>query len=1071
MAEKNSTLTNTLLNNSNQRLETCIKKIFELLIDSKADSDNSINNLTALCGESLSASCVFSNRLEKGKLVSIGQWNVPSDYKTVNLPNGQICFDIVCNSGDDVISITNLQNTRYAKINSNFAIPKFKTFLGKAIRHKGICEGSLCAVFTEDFHPDDTDKEIIRIIAAAITMENERGKYLHTLEENGNRFLDLANSLPQIIFELDSKGNITYANDYAFKISGYRQDDLNHGLDILKMLIPQDRKRLKKNILQIQNGETHLGEEYTALRKDGSACPLLVYTTRKIQDGQIVGLRGIAIDITERKNIEKNLETLSSLLNTLMANLSTGIIFEDQSRTIKYCNPGFGKLFGIPSLDLVIGTSCKNAAEKSKTLFVNPQRFIDRISQIMKSQKPVIGEELELIDGRTFERDSIPVIIDHDYLGQLWQYQDITERKNIEKAIRESEKQYRQMIDTAQEGIWLLDKDAKTIFVNKRLLDMFGYKEEEMIGKSPFDFMDEESRLKAKRLFEGQKQESGQVFDLCLEKKSGAELWAIISSSRLNDNDGNFYGILGMLTDITDRKRIEIELQESEERYRTLFENAQIGIYRTTPDGHILAANPALVQMLGFTSFEELAAYNLEQEGYEPDYSRNLFRELVNDKGKIRGLEAVWTKRDHTKLFVSENAKAVQGPDGKVLFYEGTVEDITRRKRSMDQMNAFNQVAIVTGKAKSTDEFFVGVSDELKKLELSCAFMLLDPVQNKLYTKYLSFESTLLNKIETLAGIKHEDFLFNVGNLIHAQVFINKKSMYIEKTVESFREELPKNLRKYVVLILKTLGISKVILAPLIAEKRVVGVFCVMGDDLYKNDIPIFTAFAHQLSAAWEKTILVQDLKFSLKEREIVQKKLNTNLVKLEESLDDVITAIAYIVEKRDPYTAGHQERVTKLAITIAQELRLSKDQMMAIKTSGLVHDIGKISIPSEILSKPGALTQNEFRLLRSHPKDGFEILRKIHFPWPVAEIVYQHHERINGSGYPRGLKGDDICIEAKILAVADVVEAMISHRPYRPAMSLRETMEEIKKNKNILYDEKVVDACLKIFKKGEFIF
>lgn len=220
-----------------------------------------------------------------------------------------------------------------------------------------------------------------------------------------------------------------------------------------------------------------------------------------------------------------------------------------------------------------------------------------------------------------------------------------------------------------------------------------------------------------------------------------------------------------------------------------------------------------------------------------------------------------------------------------------------------------------------------------------------------------------------------------------------------------------------------------------------------------------------ELIAANEK------LQKDLTERKWAEEKLKQSYRKLKKTMDNTINIIVKIVETRDPYTAGHQQRVSKLATAIAKEIGLPKDKVKGVKIASLIHDIGKINIPAEILSKPGKLTKEEFNLIKGHPKIGYDILKLIDFSWPVAEIVLQHHENINGSGYPRGLRDDEIFLEAKIICVADVVEAMSSHRPYRPALGIDAALEEISKNKGILYDSEVVDACLKLFKEKGFKF
>jgi len=177
------------------------------------------------------------------------------------------------------------------------------------------------------------------------------------------------------------------------------------------------------------------------------------------------------------------------------------------------------------------------------------------------------------------------------------------------------------------------------------------------------------------------------------------------------------------------------------------------------------------------------------------------------------------------------------------------------------------------------------------------------------------------------------------------------------------------------------------------------------------------------------------------------------------------------IVEVKDPYTAGHQQRVSQLTKAIAKELNLSQDKIEGIRVASLIHDIGKISVPTEILSKSTTLSDIEFSLIKEHSRIGYDILKAIDFSYPVANIVLQHHEKINGSGYPGGLKGDEILLEAKIICVADVVEAMSSHRPYRPALGIDVALEEITRNRGTLYDPEVVDVCLKLFKEKGFKF
>ncbi len=198
---------------------------------------------------------------------------------------------------------------------------------------------------------------------------------------------------------------------------------------------------------------------------------------------------------------------------------------------------------------------------------------------------------------------------------------------------------------------------------------------------------------------------------------------------------------------------------------------------------------------------------------------------------------------------------------------------------------------------------------------------------------------------------------------------------------------------------------------------------------------------------------------------------LKKSFSKVERLLEDTIGAITTIVQKKDPYTAGHQQRVSRLACAIGQEMGLKSEQIRVIRIASLLHDLGKVFIPAEILAKPGKLSQVEFSMVKAHPDADYQILKTIDFSCAIADIVHQHHERLDGSGYPLGLKGDAIHQEAKIIAVADVVEAMVSNRPHRPAPGVEAALKEIEGGKGTLYDTDAVDACIKLFREGKFSF
>lgn len=264
---------------------------------------------------------------------------------------------------------------------------------------------------------------------------------------------------------------------------------------------------------------------------------------------------------------------------------------------------------------------------------------------------------------------------------------------------------------------------------------------------------------------------------------------------------------------------------------------------------------------------------------------------------------------------------------------------------------------------------------------------------------------------------------------------------------------LPDEVPHALLPIVLELNIVESLAIPLIIAEKVIGAIMVC-------------ATQHSQLRGEEEALLIEmagDLAFGISKLRDNTERIYT-LEKLEGSLDNTVTAIAATVEMRDPYTAGHQIRVSKLAVAIALEMGLPAKQIEGIRIAGMVHDISKIHVPAEILSNPSKLSDAEFSIVKTHSQVGYDILRGIDFPWPVAQIVLQHHEKMDGSGYPNGLKGKDILIEARILCVADVIESMASHRPYRPSFGIFPALQEVSRNKGQLYDKDVVKAVMTLF-------
>ncbi len=258
-------------------------------------------------------------------------------------------------------------------------------------------------------------------------------------------------------------------------------------------------------------------------------------------------------------------------------------------------------------------------------------------------------------------------------------------------------------------------------------------------------------------------------------------------------------------------------------------------------------------------------------------------------------------------------------------------------------------------------------------------------------------------------------------------------------------------------------------------------IFITGVDDPNVADVAIETGAYGYIIKPFNPNELIINIRNALRRRELeifnrhyrlnLEQMVEKRTASLQKAMEGIIRAMSLAVESRDPYTSGHQQRVGNLSAVLAEKMGLSADRIRGVQMAGNIHDLGKISIPAEILSKPSRLTDVEFALIKTHPRVGYDILKEIEFPWPIAQMVHQHHEKINGSGYPRGLSGEDILLEARILCVADVVEAIASHRPYRPALGIDTALKEISDNAGKLYDPDAAKACLRLFKEKRFTF
>ncbi len=392
------------------------------------------------------------------------------------------------------------------------------------------------------------------------------------------------------------------------------------------------------------------------------------------------------------------------------------------------------------------------------------------------------------------------------------------------------------------------------------------------------------------------------------------------------------------------------------------------------------------------------------------------FVRLLEERGFVEGFERQRARKDGTKIWVCTNARAVRSAEGEVLYYEGTIEDVTARREAEDALLASQLRLSEAMDLARIVHWEVDVS--------TGEFVFNDP--------FYAFYGTTA---EQEGG-------YRMSREEYGRRFVHPDDMWV------FQQVAEKRLASREGEFLHD------------AEHRIV-----RRDGEVRH---VLARIRISRDAAGRVT-RYYGANQDITERKQAAEKLESTLGNLRKAIGGTIQAIVQVVEMRDPYTAGHQRRVADLARSIGTEMSLPSDVVEGIRIAAAIHDIGKVAVPAEILSKPGKLTQNELELVKDHAVTGFDILKHVEFPWPIAEIIYQHHERLDGSGYPRGLEGDDVLLEARIIALADVVEAMASHRPFRPARGIDAALDEIEEHRGTLYDPEVVDACVKLFREKRY--
>jgi PAS domain S-box-containing protein/putative nucleotidyltransferase with HDIG domain len=567
---------------------------------------------------------------------------------------------------------------------------------------------------------------------------------------------------------------------------------------------------------------------------------------------------------------------------------------------------------------------------------------------------------------------------------------------------------FQQFFNGSPDGVILIGPDGSIRAANPAQAAMYRYSSpDDLVGKHAITLVappcrDRSAEVMRLRLAG----ELTPAVEYELLRSDGTTFYGETTATVLRGPDGKVTGYVCTTRDTTERKRAETALQESERRYRDLYDGAIEGIYRTSLDGRTLSANRAMEQMLGYdpeTGVGEVV--DVGHQVWDTPEERARFTELLARQGVVRGYECEFVRRDRERMWVSLNARVVRGPDGAPAYYEGFVEDITERKQAEEAL-------------RDSDLQFRAFVEEAP-VAISVTRNGIAMYANQALVEMLGRES--------------------VDEIIGRPVYL--------ATAPQLRDNSKERIQR------RYLGL------PVPVEYETV---------LQRADgsqLPVHVAVGTVgLRDGATHIAFISDIA----DRRRAETDLLASRAQLEFTLKGAVAALGATTELRDPYTAGHQNRVALLACAIATELGFDEERVELLRTAALLHDIGKMVVPAEILSKPGRLSEPQMQLVRLHASAGAEIVGPIGFEDDVAVMIRQHHERLDGSGYPGGLHGGEVMAEARILAVADVVEAMTSHRPYRPALPVEAAIAELEAGAGTRYEEAACRSAIRLVQDRE---
>ncbi len=839
----------------------------------------------------------------------------------------------------------------------------------------------------------------------------------------------------------DLDGNLIYLNEAAWRERGYTHDEMM-GMNLRDLDMPEGAKLIKSHINELKKKGSSTFES-AHLRKDGTFFPVEVSARLFDLEGHKIILSSIR-DISERREAEESLRLFRALL-------------DNSSDGIEVVDPVTLRLLDVNE------TECRELGYSREELLTmglkdieakfTENQILEFKDQILQNGEGRFESTHRRKDGTTYPVEIMAKIVRIGKPYMLSIVRDITERRQAEQVLQNEKTFSETLIQSLPDIFFLLNRQGYPLRWNKQLEWLLGLSPEEVPETNVLSIVHEDDRPRAIQAIQQAFEEGSASLESRLDLATGIRDY-LLTATRIETRLG--VNLIGFGVDITERKRTEAQLQESEEKFRAIFDHTSDGIIVMDIVTRVVKfANASMEQMLGYEP-GELSGLAMAQL-HPPEALSQVGEQFEQFAGGSKGMvqDMPMLTRDGRVLYADLNGSPVDIGGHRYLL--GAFRDATQRRavemklrranRALQTLSAGNLALVQAENEDGLLRSITRVIVEQGGYSLAVVdYAKDDPERTITPMAWTGFEGSDY-WAEHLSWADTERGQLPVSRAIRSGKTQVCHDIPADASFNPWREAL--QAHDYLANIA----------LPFRDDGKIFG--CL---SIYSSDTDAFDGEEIKLL---EK--LADDLAYGIVTLRNRRAQEQHELV-LRQSLEQFIQTIADTVQARDPYTAGHQQRVSELAVAIAREMGLPEDQIRGIHFAGIIHDLGKIRIPLEILSYPGKLTDVEFELVKQHPQAGYDIIKKVQFPWPIADIVLQHHERMDGSGYPQGLKGDAILIEARIITVADVVEAMSSHRPYRPGRGIEAGLDEISKMRGVYYDPHVVDACLSLFREKNYV-